>query len=176
MDYARSLFKSLVAGQNVNLDDKQRNNVPQLKSADGGNYMTMSGHGHGGRADHDGTQSHSHQVLLNVPRGGHVGTEGKRTGAEVSMISEAALANAATNPPPGNYMTMSGHGHGGRADHDGTPSHSHQVLLNVPRGGHVGTGGKRTGAPVSMLQEAALANATSNPPTGNYMTKLFLLW
>ena len=118
MDYARSLFKSLVAGQNVNLDDKQKNNVPQLKSADGGNYMTMSGHGHGGRADHDGTQSHSHQVLLNVPRGGHVGTEGKRTGAEVSMISEAALANAATNPPPGNYMTMSGHGHGGRADHE----------------------------------------------------------
>ncbi len=45
MDYARSLFKSLVAGQNVNLDDKQKNTVPQLKSADGGNYMTMSGHG-----------------------------------------------------------------------------------------------------------------------------------
>ena len=40
-------------------------------------------------------------------------------------------------------MTLSGHGHGGRADHDGTPNHLHQVLLNVPRGGHVGRG-KRT--------------------------------
>ncbi len=96
--------------------------------------MTMSGHGHGGRADHEVTPSHSHQVLLNVPRGANVGTEWKRTGAEVSMIPEAALANAATNPTPGNYMTMSGHGHGGRADHYGTPNNSHQVLLNVQRG------------------------------------------
>ena len=58
-------------------------------------------------------------------------------------------------------MTLSGHGHGGRADHDGTPNHLHQVLLNVPRGGHVGTGGKRTDAQVSMLPEAALANEES---------------
>ena len=103
-----------------------------------GNYMTMSGHVDGGRTDHDGTPSHSHQVLLNVQSGGNVGTEGKRTGAEVSMKPESALANAASNPPPGNYMTMSGHVHGGRADHYRTPSHSHQVLFNVPRGGHVG--------------------------------------
>ena len=68
-------------------------------------------------------------------------TEGKRTCAEVSMIPEAALANAATNPPPGNY---SGHGHGGRADHYGTPNHSHQ-------GGRIGTEGKRTGAELSMF-------------------------
>ena len=41
-------------------------------------------------------------------------------------------------------MTLSGHGHGGRADHDGTPNQLHQVILNVPRVGHLGTGGKRT--------------------------------
>ena len=118
--------------------------IPEAALADAatnptpGNYMTMSGHGHGGRADHDGTPSHSHQVLFNVPRGGHMDTEGKRTGGKVSMKPESALANAASNPPPGNYMTMSGHVHGGRADHYRTPSHSHQVLFNVPRGGHVG--------------------------------------
>jgi len=123
MDYPRNLFKSLVRGQDVHLDDKQKNTAPQLKSADGVNFMTMSGNGHEGMADHDGIPSHPQQVLFNVPRGGHVGTGGKRTCAEGSMIPEAALANAASSPSPGNYMTMSGHGHGGRADHDGTPSH-----------------------------------------------------
>ena len=72
------------------------------------------------------------------------------------MIPEAALANAASNPSFGNYMNISGHGHGGRADHDVTPSHSQQMLLTVPRGGHVGTGGKRTGAEVSMIPEAII--------------------
>ena len=101
-----------------------------------GNFMTMSGHGHGGRADHDGTPSHSQQGLLNIPRGGHVGTGGKRSCAEGSMIPESALANATSSPSPDNFLTMSGHVHGGRADHDGTPSHSQKVLLNIPRGGH----------------------------------------
>ena len=55
-------------------------------------------------------------------------------------------------------MTISGHGNGGRVDHDGTPSHSQQVLLNVPSGGRVGTGGKRTSAQVSMLHKQINVN------------------
>ena len=113
MDYARSLFKSLVGGQNVHLHDKQKSTAPQPKSADGVDDTS----------DVDSSRAVIHNSLVNMSGNTHVPTPSK--------VPETALANAASNPPPGNYMTMSGHGHGGRADHDVTPSHSQQVLITV---------------------------------------------